>query len=56
MTAYPDDRLFAINPPVCGEAGILTQAHVKVSDDGGQVAPRIYSHDETVCLLVVGRR
>jgi hypothetical protein len=47
MTKYRDDRLFGIDPRVRGDEKQLMEAHIKVSNGGGQLTPRIYFYDDT---------
>lgn len=40
-------RVFAVDPEVNGSGHIQMLAHLKVSEGGGNLAPRIYFHDDT---------
>jgi hypothetical protein len=47
LTEFREDRVFAIDPRVHGEETQLMTAHIKVSNGGGQLSPRIYFYDNT---------
>lgn len=41
-------REFGIDPAVCESGRVVMQAHLKISEGGGDLAPRIYFHDDTM--------
>lgn len=40
-------RIFKIDPAVHAPGEIITLAHLKISEGGGNLAPRVYFHDDT---------
>ena len=40
-------RIFKIDPAVHDSGEILMLAHLKISEGGGNLAPRVYFHDDT---------
>ena len=47
MQAYGDDRRFRVDPALSADGYQTMEAHIKVAEGGGPLAPRIYFPDDT---------